>query len=220
MFGKKYIFETARTRYKRYVFNLLSLIFLLALVYMTFGLYLLYAGYQETRLAQDAFYQRSPDLIVVFTGDVGRIPLAIELSKKFETSKILITGVDARNNVDLLLKMAGQHNDPDVDSRQIEIDYLARNTVENVLSTLRFLRNRNEFRKILLVSSDYHIYRIKRITETLLDRPDEFEFYFHGTNTDLKQLRSYKLLLKETYKIIKALAFLLLWSDRPEEQLE
>ena len=216
MFGKKYIFETSHTRYRRYVFNIFILLLLLTLCYVAFSLYLLYAGYQETKLAQDTFYQKSPDLIVVFTGDTGRIPLAIELSKKFETTKIFITGVDARNTVDRLLKVTGKHNDPNVDSHQIEIDYLARNTVENVLSTLRFLRERKEFQKILLVSSNYHIYRIKRITKTLRDRKDDFKFYFHGTTTDLKQIRSYKLLLKETYKIVKALAFLMLWSEDQE----
>lgn len=219
MFGKKYIFETSHTRYKRYIFNLCFLCFLFTLFYVAFSFYLLYVGYQETKLAQDTFYQKSPDLIVVFTGDTGRIPLAIELSKKFETAKVFITGVYARNTVDRLLKVTGKYNDPHVDPHQIEIDYLARNTVENVLSTLRFLRNGQGFKKILLVSSDYHIYRIKRITQTLLAKQDPFKFYFHGTTTDLHQFRTYKLLLKETYKIFKAQAFLLLWDENRDEPL-
>ena len=214
MFGKKYIFETARTRYRRHLRNLLLGLLSLGLCYFLFSFYLLYAGHREKQLAREAFYQKSPDLIVVFTGDTGRIPLAIELSKKFETSKIFITGVDARNTVDRLLRVMGKDGDPNVDSQQIEIDYLARNTVENVISTLRFMRNHPEFKKILLVSSDYHIYRIKRIINTLMDRPDQFEFYFQATQTDLRQWRSYRLLLKETYKMIKAQAFLMLWSNR------
>ena len=213
MFGKKYIFETSRTRYKRYTYNLLLLLALLGVFYIAFSFYILYAGRQETKLAQDTFYQKSPDLIVVFTGDTGRISLALELSQKFETSKIFITGVHAQNTVDRLLKMMGKYDDPNVDAHQIEIDYLARNTVENVLSTLRFLRNRKEFTKVLLVSSDYHIYRIKRITRTLLDPKEPFDLYFYGATTNLGQIRSYRLLLKETYKIVKALAFLLLWNE-------
>ena len=218
MFRKKYIFETSHTRYKRFFFNLLFLFFILVTFYVAFSFYVLYTGYQETKLSQDTFYQKSPDLIVVFTGDTGRIPLAIELSKKFETAKIFITGVYTRNTVDRLLKTMGKHNDPYIDSYQIEIDYLARNTVENVLSTLRFLRNHKGFKKVLVVSSDYHIYRIKRITQTLLHHQDPFEFYFHGTPTDLYQFRSYKLLLKETYKIVKAQAFLLLWNEGRNER--
>ncbi|MCY4644951.1 MAG: YdcF family protein [Bacteriovoracales bacterium] len=216
MFGKKYIFETSKTRYKRYFINIVYSFLILGVFYVLFSFYLLYFGRKEMKSAQDAFYQKSPDLIVVFTGDVGRIPLAIELSKKFKTSKIFITGVYARNTVDHLLRAMRKDDDPHVDSRQIEIDYLARNTVENVLSTLQFLKNHQELKRVLLVSSDYHIYRIKRITETLSRPKDSLEFHYQGTVSDLKAWRSYRLIFKETSKIIKALAFLLLWDGDQE----
>ena len=221
MLEKKYMFETSHTRYKRYIANLCLAILSLGACYITFGCYLLYAGRNETQLTKNAFYQKSPDLVVVFTGDIGRIPTAIELAKKFEIKKIFITGVYTQNTVDHLLRVTGKLNDPNVDSRQIEIDYLARNTVENVLSTHRFLHQHQDFKKILLVSSDYHIYRIQRIINALIEQPNPVDFYYYGTSSDLKKFRSYRTLAKETYKVLKAMAFLMLWSgDRDDPLLE
>ena len=213
LFKRKYIFETKKTRTKRYFLNSILSLFILFICYISFSLYLFHVGSKETQLAKNTFYQKSPDLIVVFTGDTGRIPLAIDLFKKYDTAKVFITGVNARNTVDHLLKLIGRYDDPTINAQQIEIDYLARNTIENAFSTLRFLHQNKELRKILLISSDYHIYRIKQIIHTLFGKQKHFQFYFYGTQADLKQTRSHRLIIKETYKIIKALAFLALWSS-------
>lgn len=217
-FKRRYIFETDRTRYTRYFLNGLLSFLILFVCYLGFGLSLFYVNSRETKLTKNTFYQKSPDLIVVFTGDSGRIPLAIELFKKYNTAKVFISGVDARNTVDHLLKLMGQYNDPAINAQQIEIDYLARNTIENSLSTLRFLRENKDLKKILLISSDYHIFRIKHIIHTIFGDQKQFKFYFYGTKADFTQFRTYRLIVKETFKVIRVLAFLPFWnSSTPQE---
>ncbi len=209
MFAKKYVFETTRTRYRRYISNFSLLFVALGVCYFLFSLYLVYFSKLQSNLTETSFYKKAPDLIVVFTGDKGRIPLSVELSKKYPSSKVFITGVYAKNTVDLLLRNSASPSE-EVDSNQFEIDYLARNTVENVISMLRFIREKEGIQKVLIISSDYHLYRIQRIVNTL-NKEKKNLFYFLGTESSLNELRTFKILLMEVYKIIKAQAFLLLW---------
>lgn len=212
MFSKKYIFETNRTRYFRYFKNIVLTLCVCSFSIFFFGPYLIYASNQATQVSGEAYYQKSPDLIVVFTGDKGRIPEAIELSKKHEASKLYISGVHNKNYVDKLVRLTGNSDDPELDTNKIEIDYQARNTLENVIYTFQFIRNNPELKNILIISSDYHIYRIQKIINALGNNKDGFKVYFHGTETDFKSVRSIKILYKEIYKIIQAQAFLLMWN--------
>lgn len=162
---------------------------------------------QETK---QTFYDRSPDLIVVFTGDSGRIPLAVKLAKKYKQSNLFITGVYSKNSVDSLLKplKLGEGFDPNL----LTIDYLARNTVENVLSTLRHLRERKGNNKIIVISHDYHVMRIKLIFNKLIEDSDDYNFHFYSVETDYTKLRNIKIMAKEVYKWIRTYGFLVLWS--------
>ena len=112
------------------------------------------------------FKTSPPDLIVVFTGGAGRIEYAIKKAQEFKQPNVFITGVHEKNSVKTIIspmKIA------DKDTEHIDIDYTARNTVENVVSTLDYLRNNRGLNKILIISSDYHIMRIKQIIYTLLE---------------------------------------------------
>lgn len=111
--------------------------------------------------------------------------------------------VDIRENTDGTIS----------EKTNIEIDYLAANTVENVLSTLRYIRKHKEFKTILIVSSDYHLFRIHHIIKSLIKPEDKVKFYYHGVKSSQKNIRNFKIHLKEVYKFLKTYAFLILWDE-------
>jgi uncharacterized SAM-binding protein YcdF (DUF218 family) len=204
MLGKKYTFETKTTRLRRL---LVSGVFLFALsvgVIVSFIVYIpIYAKMQKGR-ASGAFYQKSPDAIAVFTGDSGRISYALELLKKNPSSKLFISGVHAANSFKTLIeKQAGPITGGEVVNNvgmQVDLDYKSKNTFENVRETVRFLKNNSGFNKVLIISSDYHIMRIKLIIshEMKGNRP---EFYFDSVTNSYTSWNDIKKLLKESVKI-------------------
>ena len=212
MFKSKYIFETRRTRIIRYIQNTLFLFFIGLVGYSIFCFLFILVSQDENKITNNTLFNRPPDIIVVFTGDKGRIPYALKMAKNFKQPNVFITGVYSKNTVQSLLKeiTIGDEIDPNL----LKIDYLARNTVENVLSTLRYLRKQENtaVKKVLIVSHDYHIMRIKLIVNTLKNNSDNFDFYYTGFESNYKSLRSIKVLYKEVFKFFRTFAFLALWS--------
>ncbi len=210
MFKKRYIFETKRTKFLRYLQNISFISLVSIILYAITSLIFILLARNLSQETLQTFYNRSPDLIVVFTGDSGRIPLAVKLAKKYKQSNIFITGVYSKNSVDSLLKPL--HLGQDFDPNLLTIDYLARNTVENVLSTLRHLRERKGNKKIIVISHDYHVMRIKLIFNKLMEESDDYKIYFYSVETDFSSLRNVKIIAKEVYKWIRTYGFLLLWT--------
>ncbi len=208
MFGRKYIFETKSTRIKRLITSFLLISIISSLIFISFCIYLPLHGARESTLSADAFYRRSPDLIVVFTGDAGRISYAIKKAKESEHTQVLISGVYARNTLKNLLD---QYDQEKLSSKQIEIDYLARNTNENVIYSLRFIRSQQVLKKILIISSDYHIFRIQMLIAGMKSEQDDFLVYYQGTTTDYFNWRSIRILMKEGVKVLKSMVFLISW---------
>jgi len=209
MFKRKYIFETNHTRVARYFSNSLVFIVLLFFVYSLFCFIFIYVSKSENQFSQTHLYNRAPDLISVFTGDAGRIPYALKKSKEYKQTKIFITGVYSRNTVETLLKPL--HESSLIDKNFLEIDYQARNTVENVLSTLRYMRTNQGIKKVLVISHDYHIMRIKLLFNNLKNRNSQYEIFFHGIKTDYSNFRNIKILYKEVFKLIRTYGFILFW---------
>jgi uncharacterized SAM-binding protein YcdF (DUF218 family) len=214
MFKSKYIFETRQTRIYRYLKSASFVLFICFLSYLLSGYFFILWSKNENSRSREAFFKRPPDLIVVFTGDSGRIPYAIAKAKAFQQSHIFITGVYGKNSVQTLinpLKIQGKI-DPDL----LEIDYLARNTVENVISTLRYLRQNNGFKQILVISHDYHILRIKSIFTNIISINDDYRVYFEGIDTDYTNWRNIKKLYKEVYKFFRTWVFLQIWDHQSD----
>ncbi|MBF0312809.1 MAG: YdcF family protein [Oligoflexia bacterium] len=216
MMGKQYIFETKRTRLRRYFRNFLLLILSLAMLYTVLCISIISVARYESDLAKENFYKRAPDLVAIFTGDSGRIPFGLKKSLEYQTPEILITGVYSSNSIRTLLLSQNPEllQFMNIYANQIEIDYLARNTVENVLSTLRFLRkNTSYYHTVLVISSDYHILRIKLILQFIQASNDSFDFYFMSPETDYFQWKNIKAISREVVKTLKTLGFLLLWES-------
>ncbi len=215
MFGPKYIFETRGTRTLRYTRNALVLLLSLSFIYLIAGYFFILFSFNENNTSQQRFFKDSPDLIVIFTGQSGRIPYGMSLAKKYNQSNIFITGVYEKNSVQTLL--APLELEDKIDHDLLNIDYYARNTVENCLSTLRHLREKKGFKNILIVSHDYHIPRIKTIFHSIMAEDDDYEIFYSGVETDYTQWRNLKILYTEVYKYLRTYAFLMVWdtSDNP-----
>lgn len=209
MFSSKYVFETQQTRYFRYFKNLFFIFSLSWILYTFSCLLFIVVSERESKASSATFFKKPPDVIVIFTGDRGRIEQGFKLAKKYNQNKIFITGVYSKNSITTLINQ--NKLDSNLNLNLIEIDYLARNTVENSLSTLRYLRKQESLRKVLFVSHDYHIMRIKLIMSQILNEDDKFEFNFHGIETDYYKWRNIKILYKEVFKLIRTYGFLLLW---------
>lgn len=215
MFSRKYVFETKRTKLIRFLLNILVALFVVLIVVVFIGAYIPLYSNSESELATAEFFKKDPDLITVYTGDTGRIDYTINLANKYKTTKILISGVYTANTVKTLIEKNVQLSPAVeqnlIESNRIEIDHVARNTVENVISTFHFLRTNKTYKKVLIVSNDYHIMRIKMIVEKIKTNKDAYEFFYKGIPTDYTQLRNIKVLYMEVIKYIKAKFFLVLW---------
>lgn len=218
MFDSKYIFETKQTRMWRKTKNFLLLSIFGLIGFIGLGLIIIKVGENESSHSREFFYNRHPDLIVVYTGDKGRIPHAFYLAKQFTQPRILISGVYNRNNVETFVSTIQNESEQEIDPNRLEIDYSARNTVENVLSTLRYIRENKGFKNILIVSSDYHIFRIKLILNRLIssDEKEKINLLYSGVENQFSDWRSVVILYKEVYKSIKAMLFLTFWDPESE----
>lgn len=215
MFGRKYTFETKETRYRRLIISgaFISMIFVATII--SFLVYIpIYAKMQKGR-ADGAFYQKSPDAIAVFTGDKGRIAYAMELLKRNPTAKLFISGVHTSNSLQTILnkQATGVMTDEGEDTTvQVDLDYESRNTFENVRETVSYLKANPSIKKVLIISSDYHIMRIKLITSHFLSNSGH-EFYFDSVPGSYNSWRSTKKVLKEAVKIIRTFVLLKIFRE-------
>ena len=204
MLGKKYTFESKKTRIRRLLISGAFLFIVSFGVIVSFIIYIpIYAKMQKGRAA-GAFYQKSPDAIAVFTGDSGRIAYALELLKKNPSAKLFISGVHAANSFKSLIeKQAGPVTGGEVVNNvgmQVDIDYKSKNTFENVRETATILKNNPGFNKVLIISSDYHIMRIKLIISHELSG-EKPELYFDSVTNSYTTWNDVKKLLMEAVKI-------------------
>lgn len=205
----KYVFESEATKMYRHFKSVLVVLVALFFTYTFISTILLLDARNETKNAKASFVQTPPDLIVVFTGGPGRIDYAIKKAQEFKQPNVFITGVHEKNSVkNLINSVTPEEKD------HIDLDYTARNTVENVVNTLKYLRSNRGLNKILIISSDYHIMRIKQILNTLIKEDDKFSFYFSALPSNYLNFRNIKILYTETFKLVRTKIFLLFWDQK------
>lgn len=214
MFSKKYVFETNSTKHQRLLAKIILLAVALVISCILLCIYIPIYAQAENDKSKQTFYQKAPDLIAVFTGDSGRIAYALEKAKEYPSSKIFISGVHIKNSLKTIIQKQSKGMSVkdflDMQGHQVELDYLARNTVENALSTRKYLQANPEMKNVLIISSDYHLLRIQLIINTIISDP-KIHFSYTGITNDYKKMRSLKLLLKEVYKLVKNSIFLLFY---------
>lgn len=215
MFGKKYTFESRSTRLRRLLIGGAFTFLVTLTLTITFILYIpMYAKMQKGRAA-GAFFQKSPDAIAVFTGDKGRIAYAMELLKKNPTSKLFISGVYAANSFQTLLNnqtTSLTSEEISNEGMQIDLDYESKNTFENVRETVQYLKANPEVKTVLIISSDYHIMRIKLIISHFMDNSRPV-FYFDSIPNTYTTWKDTRKLLKEAVKIARTFVLLKIFRD-------
>ena len=205
------MFESKATRIYRHFASIAVVFISLFLAYTFVCSILLLDARNETKNAKSKFAHIPPDLIVVFTGGYGRIEYAVKKAREFRQPNVFITGVNEKNSVQSILNPI---NVTVKESEHFDLDYTARNTVENVISTLNYLRSNIGMHKILIVSSDYHIMRIKDIVSTLKLPSDKFEFYYSAVPSNYLYFRNIKILYMETFKLVRTKLYLLFLNSR------
>ncbi len=208
--GKKYLFPFEKEKKKYPWKTFLSFLCAGYVFILILCLSIIKTAEEENNFSTTTFFKSSPDLIVVPTGDFGRIPRAIELAKKYSLSNIFITGVYKKNSVDMILP---ESNFDQIDLNQFEIDYWARNTIENAISTLKFLSDKSDINRVLIVSSDYHIKRIQMIFNNLqVENEKKYQFYYHGVENKYFNSDNLIKLHKEAIKLIRGWLIMKLWT--------
>ena len=201
------MFESKNTRIYRHFASLGVVLIATFLAYTFICSILLLDARNETKNSKVKFVQTPPDLIVVFTGGPGRIQYAVKKAREFKQPNVFITGVNEKNSVQTLLNPIKV---PEMETDHFDLDYTAKNTVENVMSTLKYLRSNESINRVLIISSDYHIMRIKHIIQTLRLPSDKFEFYYSAVSSNYLHLRNIKILYIETFKLVRTKVFLML----------
>lgn len=174
--------------------------------------------------ANTYYFEKSPDIIAVFTGDKGRLEYAFNLIQKYPEAKLLISGVYNKNTIQTFINAKKINLTPNIDesevSQIIELDYQAKNTVENVLMTLQYIKKDQTFKNILIISSDYHLLRIKLLIDTLnKDNPLE-SIHYYGVESENKFLSRLWDSTFEGFKILRSVFFSFFWiSDELELQV-
>ncbi len=202
MLGRKYIFESKSTRVRRLIISGAFVSLLSLAVVVSFIIYIpIYAKMQKGRAA-GAFYQKSPDAIAVFTGDKGRIAYALDLLRKNPSAKLLISGVGANSYQTIVNNQVNPSAAQEVTNvgLQVDLDYESKNTFENVRETVEFLKKNPDANKVLIISSDYHIMRIKLIISHYISSSKQ-EFYFDSVINSYTSWSDVKKLLFETLKL-------------------
>ena len=119
--------------------------------------------------------------IVVLTGDQYRIAKGIELLKDYPDKKLLISGVNKNiNAIDIMKKFP---NNKYFFECCIDIGKDAKNTFENIIETFKWMKS-NELTSIIIVTSDYHVPRVKLEINRFIDNQKIFYEVVKNDETD------------------------------------
>ncbi len=139
----------------------------------------IYFFFQEVKKFENSVTNiNNIDGIVVLTGDQFRIAKGIELLKSNPNKKLLISGVNKNiNPVDIMKEFPSSIN---FFQCCIDIGKDAKNTFENIIETFEWMKS-NEFTSIIIVTSDYHLPRVKLEINRFIDNQ---QIFYEAVKTD------------------------------------
>ena len=139
----------------------------------------IYFFFQEVKKFENSVTNiNNIDGIVVLTGDQFRIAKGIELLKRSPNKKLLISGVNKNiNPVDIMKEFPRSIN---FFQCCIDIGKDAKNTFENIIETFEWMKS-NEFTSIIIVTSDYHLPRVKLEINRFIDNQ---QIFYEAVKTD------------------------------------
>jgi uncharacterized SAM-binding protein YcdF (DUF218 family) len=167
--------------------------------------------------AESFFYEKSPDIVAVFTGDKGRLEYAFKVLEKYPESKLLISGVYNKNTLKSLVKTVPGNLSEEQAAQIIELDYQAKNTIENVLMTLQYIQKDPTNKKVLIISSDYHLLRIKFLFSTLQFNNAIEDIHFFGVSSESNVFQKIYDASIEGLKLIRATIISLFWLQEEKD---
>ncbi|WP_082639739.1 MULTISPECIES: YdcF family protein [unclassified Aureimonas] len=136
------------------------------------------------RFARDVALLTTPptaaraDGIVVLTGGEQRLQQGIDLLRSGEGQRLLVSGVNRGTSARALARTTG--TDAGLFECCVDLDYEALNTIGNAEMATRWAREHG-FRRLLLVTSDYHI---PRSLLEMADVPDAPEIVPYPVSPD------------------------------------
>jgi len=139
----------------------------------------IYFFFQEVKKFENSVTNiNNIDGIVVLTGDQFRIAKGIELLKRNPSKKLLISGVNKNINPEDIMKEFP--NSKNFFQCCIDIGKDAKNTFENIIETFEWMKS-NEFTSIIIVTSDYHLPRVKLEINRFIDNQ---QIFYEAVKTD------------------------------------
>jgi uncharacterized SAM-binding protein YcdF (DUF218 family) len=134
----------------------LVLVFAIAAVLFVAGFGIGFARYVSSLDRAERDPEVRADAIVALTGGAHRIEDAIALLGRGFGTRLLITGVGARTSREEIARLSpGLRN---LVECCVDLDYRARDTIENAVETGRWAREKG-FRSLIVVTSNYHMPR-------------------------------------------------------------
>jgi uncharacterized SAM-binding protein YcdF (DUF218 family) len=116
--------------------------------------------------------QERADALLVLTGDENRIPEGYRAWREGKAGELYILGVGAGAKLERVLP--GRPALSPADLRKLHIEGWSENTLENAFSAKGLVAERG-FRKVILVTSDYHMPRAHLALRTVLPAPVSIE---------------------------------------------
>ena len=136
--------------------------------------------------------------IVVLTGDKFRILEGLKILNSEIGYKLLISGVNKEISIEEIKKEFPKFNQ--LFNCCVELESISRNTFENVREIF-FWKKNNNIKNILLITSDYHLPRVKlEVNRLLLDK----ETFYYGVKYDNQKINiRMKKLIVEYIKYLR-----------------
>lgn len=144
------------------------------------------------------------EVIVVLTGDMGRIPRSLELLRVRGSHQLIISGAAKGVGLTELVNQQGASMaNLQTIWKKIKIESEASSTVENALFTKQLLEGRPPMR-IILVTSDYHMGRSLAVFRSVFPNA---EIIPYGVASQLSGAHSFHFLWKTGAEYWKSLVY-------------
>ena len=151
------------------------------------------------------------DLIVVLTGGQGRFKAGLELLKHYPKALLLVSGAETYVTLDDVLKANNVLDIDDKDRSRIWLGKISRNTMENA-AEVREVAEKIDAKKILLVTSSYHIRRALELVKRELAESElkNSKLYFYPVESPnfpkmgwWRKVIGWKIFFSEYFKSIQ-----------------
>lgn len=163
---------------------------LIAILLLMIGFFIFYNPFAKKQLAEP---RHTVDAVVVLTGGRGRLDASFKLMREKRAKKLFISGVNKNVSVSTMKEILKNNK---IDASRVAFGYISENTFENAIETREFME-KEKFRSMYLVTSDYHMSRAML----------EFRYFlpeFEVRPYLVKSSRKVKFFISEYFKYLRS----------------